>query len=309
MQTPVAFLIFNRPETTARVFAAIRQARPPALMVIGDGPREQIADPATERKRVQQTRKIVAQVDWDCDVQTLYSDQNLGCKQRVASGLDWAFSHHESLIVLEDDCLPDPTFFDFCEQLLDRYRDDERVMMISGDNFQPHSRTPASYYFSRWAHIWGWASWRSAWKHFDIDISSWPQLKTSRQLSNIFDCDDEYQHWSNVLDRQHAGQIDTWDFPWAYACWRQDGMTILPDQNLVANIGFGSNATHTTDPESRLANLPTHPMGPLRHPDRIEYHREADRYTWETIFKPADVAPAPRAKQSNWFRKLLGRAS
>lgn len=301
MDTPIAFCIFNRPELTRRVFGAIRAARPKQLLVIADGPRPTHPN---DPKAVQLTRQIIETVNWPCDVQTNFSEENLGCKRRIATGLTWAFDQAERLIILEDDCLPDPSFFPFCEQLLDRFADDPQVMMISGDNFQPHQRTENSYYFSRWAHIWGWASWRRAWQHFDVDIQSWPQVKQEGRLRSIFDCQSEYQYWSQVLDRQHAGEIDTWDFPWTYAMWHQNALAVLPETNLVTNLGFGESATHTTDPLSKLANLPVGKLGPLTHPREIAPNRVADRHTWETIFQPP---PAPLPKR-RWYQKLFPRS-
>src|SRR5512139_3287315 len=171
LKTPVAFIIFNRPDTAERVFAEIAKARPPKLLVVADGPR---ANRSGEAEKCAATRAIIDRVDWDCEVLTNFSDTNLGCKNRVSSGIDWVFEQVPEAIILEDDCLPHPTFFRFCEELLERYRDDERIGMISGDNFQlGQKRTDASYYFSRYNHIWGWASWRRAWRHYDREASAW----------------------------------------------------------------------------------------------------------------------------------------
>ena len=283
LETPVAFCLFNRPQLTGRVFQAIALAKPKTLYVISDGPR---ADRPGEKSLVEQSRSVIDQVNWDCDVKTNFSDVNLGCKQRIASGLGWAFQQSEELIILEDDCLPHPSFFDYCEQLLERYRHDKRIMMISGNNFQPARQCPNSYYFSRWPHIWGWASWQRAWDHFDVDVSSWPEVKSTQKLRSIFDSDQEYNHWLPVLDQQYEGEIDTWDFPWAYACWINSGLTILPEKNLVTNIGFGPDAAHTIDANSRLANLDSHEIGQLNHPPHVLRDYVADLYTWENIFAP-----------------------
>jgi len=259
--TPILFCIFNRPELTAKVFESIRQRQPKTLMIACDGPRT--------------------------------------CKLAMSSAISWAFEQAEQLIILEDDCLPNPSFFGFCESLLIRYHDNPDVMMISGNNFQPSPRSDASYYFSRWTHIWGWATWKQAWQQFDIDVSSWPKLKETAQLRSIFKSPVEYAHWAQTLDSQHAGKIDTWDFPWAYAVWSNNGMSILPERNLVTNIGFGDDATHTTDPESKLAGIPACSVGKLLHPIDIKINNEADRYTWESIFQSGSSASKP-----TWRRKL-----
>ena len=305
LETPIAFCIFNRPELTRQVFAAIARAKPNTMFVIGDGARSGCT---AETQLVEQTRAIVDQVDWDCDVKLNFSDANLGCKKRMATGLSWAFEQAEELIILEDDCLPDDSFFGYCQQLLRRYRDDQRIMMISGDNFQSTRRTRNSYYFSRWPHIWGWASWRRAWRHFDVSLSSWPEVKANQNLKSVFGSEQEYRHWAAVLDRQHAGEIDTWDFPWAYACWLNSGLAILPEYNLIKNLGFGPEATHTKDPGSRLANLGTESIGSLRHPSSVVPNHLADQYTWEHILSPQlPVGQAPTSKK--WYHRFLPRSA
>ncbi len=297
--TPILFCIFNRPELTAQVFDAIRRRKPKTLLIAGDGPRTSHPEDAA---KVEAAREIVSQIDWPCEVQTRFLSENLGCKHAMSSAISWAFEQTEQLIILEDDCLPDQSFFGYCESLLDRYRDNSDVMMIRGNNFQKSRRSDASYYFSRWTHIWGWATWKSAWQHFDVDVSTWPELKKTAQLRSIFKSPVEYAHWSRTLDAQHAGTIDTWDFPWAYAVWSNDGISILPEKNLVTNIGFGGDATHTTDAESKLAGIPACDLGMLLHPIDIKINNEADRYTWQSIFLPGvsgSKIPAPV-----WLRKL-----
>jgi len=301
--TPILFCIFNRPELTARVFETIRASKPKTLFVASDGPRSLV--PADVAK-VEEARAIIDKVDWDCKVETRFLPRNVGCKLAMTSAINWAFTYSEQLIILEDDCLPDPTFFGYCETLLDRYQDNEQVMMISGNNFQTSRRSDASYYFSRWPHIWGWATWKRAWQHFDLNIASWPHSKRVGYLRSIFSDADEYAHWSKTLDLQHAGEIDTWDFPWAYAVWSHNGMSILPERNLVTNIGFGPGATHTTDAGSRLAGIPTRSISKLLHPIKIEINEEADRYTWNSVFKPAIFKTQPREpywKKLNLFRR------
>ena len=306
LDVPVLFCIFNRPELTRQVFERIRAAQPKVLLVVGDGPR---LDRAGEQAAVTQSRSVIQDVDWDCEVKTNFAAENMGCKARIGTGITWAFEHAEELIILEDDCLPDSTFFGYCAQLLQRYRDQPDIMMISGNNFQPTSVTDASYYFSHWTHIWGWATWKRAWQHFDVDLKDWPARRNANFFDDIFPSATDRQHWRQVMDNQHAGLIDTWDFPWTYACWKSGGLTVLPDRNLVTNIGFGEAATHTTDAESRLAGLPTYPLLEIVHPDQIQRNEMADQYTLENIMSvcsgkeegledPATAAPRP----SRWKR-------
>ena len=264
-----------------------------------DGPRD---GDSSDASKVAQVRKIVGQIDWPCEAHQRFLDRNLGCKHAMSSAISWAFESTDSLIILEDDCLPDPSFYSYCDQLLARYRDRQEIMMISGNNFQVGPRSDASYYFSRWAHIWGWATWKRAWQHFDVDVASWPNVKKSGQLKTVFTDPIEYQHWSRTLDSQFAGEIDTWDFPWAYSIWANNGLSILPEKNLVTNIGFGNDATHTTDPESKLAGIPVSHVTEVIHPKTVALNHEADRYTWESIFIPG-VRREPHAPP-RWQRKL-----
>ncbi len=303
LQVPVCFCIFNRPDTTAAVFSRIRQAKPPRLLVVADGPR---TDRPGEADLVEHARRIATAVDWDCQVETCFSGSNLGCARRMSSGLNWAFERSEQLIILEDDCVPDPTFFGYCQQLLRRFADDRQVMMISGDNFCRRDEWSSSYYFSRWAHIWGWASWRRAWNHYDLAITDWPRIRASRALPDCLEDPHQVRYWNNVLDAVYAGEIDTWDYSWQYALFRAGGLAILPNQNLVSNIGHDARGTHTRDPSSRFSKLPTLPMNTLTHPQSVERHRQADQWTFENLFRPAPVT-ASEPRRSRWWHRLTGR--
>jgi hypothetical protein len=280
--TPVAFIIFNRPETTERVFAEIAKARPCKLLVISDGPR---GNKPGEADKCKAARSIIYRVDWPCEVLKNYSDVNMGCKNRVASGLDWVFQMVPEAIILEDDCLPDPTFFRYCEEVLERYRDDERIGMISGDNFQfGQKRGDASYYFSRYTHIWGWASWRRAWRHYSREASAWPALRDGGWLDILAGTSNERKHWSRVFQSVYEGRIDTWDYQWTLALWSQGMISVMPNANLIKNIGFGAEATHTRG-ASIYANMKIESVDfPLKHPHIILPHREADAFTANGMF-------------------------
>ncbi len=285
LTTPVAFFIFNRPDVTAKVFEAITQAKPEKLLIIADGPRS-----SEEAEKCRKTRRVVENVDWECEVVTNFSDTNLGCKRRVASGIEWVFSQVDMAIFLEDDCLPVPSLFSFCQTLLERYRDDERVMHIGGCNFLP-DRIPIndSYFFSRYIFPWGWATWKRAWQHYDEDMKSWPEFKKAKMLEYIFENPDERQLWEQRFDLAFNGEIDTWDFQWFYNCWTQSGLAITPSINMVSNLGFHPEATHTKTPFERsiLANRSAIEMeGTIRHPQFIVRHREADAYIFEACFAP-----------------------
>lgn len=284
MKTPVVFIIFNRPETTAKVFAAIRQAQPPKLLVIADGAR---SDRPGEAEKCAATKAIIDRVDWECEVLTNYSDINLKGMLRISTGLNWAFTQVERAIILEDDCLPHPSFFSFCEELLDRYQNDERIMAISGDNFQfGRNDTEYSYYFSRYPHCWGWATWSRAWQHYDIEMKLWPEIRDGNWLQAIFREQSTIKYWQKIFQAIYEGRITHgWDYRWTFACWLRNGLIILPHVNLVSNIGFGSGASNTTDSTSKSANIPTQEMSfPLKHPPFTLAHIWADNFTQKTHY-------------------------
>lgn len=205
MKSAVLFLVFNRPEPTARVFEAIRYARPPRLYVAADGPRVQREG---EGELVRRVRQIATTVDWPCSVYTLFREHNLGCKRAVSEAISWFFENEEQGIILEDDCLPNPDFFSFCDVLLERYKDDPRVWMITGNNFQDgQKRGNGSYYFSRYSHIWGWATWRRAWRCYDRDLSFWPEWKSSADWLKKMPDKIERRYWDRVFDQTYNGKI------------------------------------------------------------------------------------------------------
>ena len=297
-RSAVAFLIFNRPECTRQTFAAIRAARPPRLLVIADGPRP---DRLGEAERCETTRAIVTGgVDWPCQVEENFSSVNLGCRKRVSSGLDWVFSREEEAIILEDDCLPHASFFPYCTELLDRYREDRRVMMIAGANLAPPASASASYRFSRVCHIWGWASWRRAWEHYDVEMRHWPEFRDAQRMRDVFSSAPMSAHWSSQLEQTYTRRLDTWDYQWCFASFAQNGVNIVPQVNLVSNIGHSAEATHTTNSDHPHANLPAREMNfPLEHPAFVLADGAADQ---EAVLPGAFT---PRWKQV--ARKALHR--
>jgi hypothetical protein len=288
LKTPVLFLVFNRPDTTKQVFEAIRKARPAKLYVAADGPRE---NNETDAQNIKQVKSIVTNVDWNCELKTLFRNENLGCKIAVSSAIDWFFENEEEGIILEDDCLPHASFFRFCEELLDKYREDKRICMISGDNFQfGRKRTEYSYYFSRYPHIWGWASWRRVWRNYDVNMELWPKIRRDNWLYGYLWEKECVEHWTEIFDNVYEGKIDTWDYQWVFTSWIQNSLVILPNVNLVSNIGFGESATHTTK-TNILAQLEAGPIKfPLLHPPFMLRDCVADRYT-EKLEKSLSTKP------------------
>lgn len=292
---PVLLLIFNRPDLTAQVMERIRQAEPPRLFVGADGPRSGHPEDA---ERCEEAREVATQVNWDCEVHTLFRDENLGCKQAVSSAITWFFDHVEAGIILEDDCVPHPTFFPYCAELLQRYQNDERVMAISGDNFQPSGRDcDASYYFSVYNHVWGWATWRRAWEHYDGQIPEWESLRDTDWLKGWLGTEEEDEYWRWIFDRVARGEVDSWAYPWTFACWKAHGLTALPAVNLVSNIGFDERGTHTSSEDSNAARLSTEPLTfPLQHPSAMVRDYGADRFTSKHHFEISGSNP-PRWRQ------------
>jgi hypothetical protein len=284
LNTAVLFIVFNRPNTTKQVFESIRKAKPPRLYVAADGPRE---DRPGEEEKVQSVRDhIMTNIDWNCDVMTLFRDENLGCKYAVSGAITWLFENEEMGIILEDDCLPSQSFFWFCEELLEKYKDDKRIGLISGNNFQFRRNVNGeSYYFSIFNHIWGWASWSRAWNFYDVDMNAWPDFKSGKWLYNIFRKRSHIEYWTNIFDKTYNNEINTWDYQWTFALWGNNCLNIIPCENLISNIGFGIDASHTTVINSFLNNIPRKNIEfPLVHPDFILADCYADGFTMKSVY-------------------------
>lgn len=263
MTSPILFIVFNRPAPTARIFSAIRNERPEKLYIAADGPRKNNEEDIGACRRV---REIVSAIDWPCDVKTIINSDNQGCVKAVTSAISWFFHHEEEGIILEDDCLPNPGFFRYCSELLARYRNDERIMVISGDNsIDAEIGVNSSYAFTRFALIWGWASWARAWKHYGAtSLCSHEKYEIVR---NVCQNEDNFGIICENIERIVSRQFDTWDYIWNYNIWARQGLCVIPKENLISNIGFGKNATHTTDIADKRANRPTHNLQfPLIHP-------------------------------------------
>jgi GT2 family glycosyltransferase len=305
MNTPIALFVFNRPETTRRVLERIAGAGPRRLFVVADGPRPGRPEDAA---KVAETRGLFERISWPCEVTREFSDENLGCRRRLISGINRVFDASEQAIFLEDDCLPDSSFFPYAEELLDRYRDDARIMMISGNNLQFGLNPCAeSYYFSRFPHISGWATWSRAWKAFDDRMTSWPEFRDRRLLETIFRRRRAVAYWTRRLDRVHAGKVpQSWDYQWTYSIWASGGLAVLPSVNLVTNIGYGPDATHTRV-KNRFAEIPTGEMKfPLAHPRFFAPFLAADETTQKQLFERNLVIRAYERLLREWSARQTG---
>lgn len=282
--TPVLFLIHRRPQLTARSFAAIRQARPEHLLVAADGPEDDAL--------CQETRRLVKEgIDWPCNVQTRFSATRLGCRNAVSQALDWAFAEHERVIVLEDDCLPEPSFFCFCTELLAHYQDGERVMQICGSNLSGHAaQDGCSYYSSRFATIWGWASWRRAWKQHDATLKKWGEQRSDTYWKSGCTFSGEADWRKKMYDGVYAGKIDAWSIAWEFARQNSNGVSLISSVNLISNIGWGQEATHTHNLHDSRACMQTRPISfPLRHPRNLSTDNEADRRYFYRYCRPPSL--------------------
>jgi hypothetical protein len=282
-QVPILFTVFNRPAPTGKVFQKIRQQKPLYLYIAADGPRSHVP---TDAKNCTKTRAIMDDIDWPCTVKTRYLDTNLGCGKAMSEAITWFFEQVDYGIILEDDCLPEDSFFPYCAHQLEYHKDDPRIGMITGNSFLPETcDIPHSYYFSTIPHIWGWATWRRVWQHYDYDIKDWPTYKKNNGLTTLFDSWKIRYYWKHNLDAVYTHTLDTWDYQLAFACFKNNFLCIVPKQNLVANIGFGAEATHTHRKRHRWANLPIYPARfPLDHPIDVRANKKWDTYVQSEVF-------------------------
>lgn len=281
---PILFILFNRPDHARKVLERIRQIQPAQLFVAIDGPRDGVI---ADIEGVKQCKALLDEIDWPCTVTSLIRDQNLGCRRAVSSAIDWFFKHVETGIILEDDCLPDITFFEFCRVLLRKYADDSKVMHIGGANLYGDLKWGHySYFFSKTAHIWGWATWRRAWLLYDVDMKDYPVFKKNGGISKVVTYSPSRSYWKSSFDNTYSGVIDTWDYQWLFTIWKNDGVSIIPNQNLISNIGFGEGATHTLE-NSSFSNLLTVPIEPalMIHPPNVMVNNEAVNYAFAKFYK------------------------
>ena len=283
---PVLLIIFNRLETTKRVMEQICQVKPTNIYIAADGARNQ-----QEQVKCDEIRKFVlSSIDWEANVQVLYRERNLGCRLAVSGAISWFFDNVEMGIILEDDCLPSTTFFKFCENILTKYENNAQIMHISGTNNQfGISRGQASYYYSRIAHIWGWATWRRAWIQYDLEMKKLPLFILSGAINRVFNNNSARLNFLRILLQiKLSNSASTWDYQWSYSIILKQGICITPNVNLVSNIGFGTAGTHALDSGNKFSNIPTDELETIAHPEYIYYDNEADNYEGDTVFKFPD---------------------
>lgn len=288
INSPILFLIFNRPEKSKICFEAIRKIQPKYLFIAADGARNNVKG---ENLVCENTRQgVLSMIDWPCKVEKLFRTENLGCKLAVSSAIDWFFSNVEEGIILEDDCCPDPSFFMFCDEMLGKYRDDKRVMHITGSNFiYDKLHIESSYYFSRFPNIWGWATWRRAWDMYDVKISDFPEFDRNHIFSKMFGNTIMASFFRGFFEVVYSGKFDTWDVQWVFAVFKNNGLCIVPSKNLISNIGYGGDATHTVNPNSKLQERPLVSITQITHPSYIFPDHEADDLYFDIVHGGADL--------------------
>jgi hypothetical protein len=302
---PVAFIIYNRPDTTIKVFEQIRKAKPSKLYVIADGPNE---NKPNDKEMCKQTRKIIESVDWDCEVKKNYAEKNMGCGNRPASGLNWVFENEEYAIVLEDDCVPAQSFFWFCQEMLIKYKDDTRIMIVSGNNYnEERKRNDDSYSFCRYGHSWGWATWARSWKHFDFDMKRWPKFRDNGHMDDIFRTKEEINFFTAAFDNVYAKHDGIWDFQFGFAIWANGGLSIVPCFNLVSNIG--AVGTHSSSACSFHFRAVNENFRVIKHPDYVLRNNWYDEYHfknhWNKQVKKNNIFIRIRNKVRRLLKQLL----
>lgn len=309
-ETPILFAIFNRPDTTQKVFDQIKKIKPKQLFVSADAPRPNRPD---DIESCAQTRKIVKQIDWPCEVKTLFQEKNVGCGVALSSAINWFFDHVDDGIILEDDCLPNNSFFYFCKKLLERYKDDHRVFHIGGTSYRDLMKSPieSDYYFTQIPQVWGWATWKRAWNHYDFSLKNFTEFKKQKIIKNIFENEIIQNAWLNKFETQYdktknKTSTSVWDSQWVYTVLSQNGLCITPTKNLVANIGFDSRATHTKNTDTFMSNQPAKEIDikSLKHPFFITPDKVDILWSMKHIFEtevPAGVLWETKKLMKNKF--------
>ncbi len=273
-KSAVLFVIFNRPDTTLKVFEQIKLAQPSRLYIAADAPR---ADVPEDKLLCEQAKAVIDLVDWECEVKTLFNKENAGCKKAVSSAITWFFDHEEEGIILEDDCLPAKSFFRFCDVLLEEYRHDTRVRHISGCNLQQGKEWgDGSYYFSNRTHVWGWAAWRRVWHDFEDTLHRYNNEEIKDKIQQIYADPLVCETWVNIFNELKAGKIDSWAHQLDFANLFNNGLAIIPNVNLISNIGFGNNATHTFNDDNVYANVPLEEIDEIIAPTFFLPEKQAD---------------------------------
>ena len=294
MNVPVLYIIFNRLDTVQRSFESIRQTRPAKLYLAADGPRK---NREGEDARCEEVRNwVLSHIDWDCEMHQRFQDTNVGCGHHPADAITWMFENEDYGIILEDDCVASASFFPFVEEMLERYKDDKEISIVCGSNFDKkhaHQAQNADYFFSKISYTWGWATWKRNWEDYDFTMKGWDEVNKSRLLKWLFDEPEYREYWRYIFDSTFRRQPqDIWDYQFFFSCYRKRQMAIVPNVNLISNIGDGSSATHTKKGDGKLGLETTVMDFPIRHPLRKERNMAYDNLLQETCYGRVPVVPS-----------------
>lgn len=298
--TPILLVVFNRPDTTLKVLKVIQTIKPKVLYVAADGPR---INKPEDSALCKQTRKIVkSSIDWDCELKLLFRENNVGCGKAVSGAISWFFKNESEGIILEDDCLPEITFFRYSEELLKKYRFSQSIMQICGSNLQMNNKRGCySYYFSKIPQVWGWATWKDRWEKFRFGYDYLEEFK----IKQLYKTPNKQKFWVNLYENAIKNNMDIWGYQWTLTIQSNDGIVIIPNENLISNIGFGEQAAHTKDKTNKRANIPVKPLKfPIRHPKKIHVNNKADQYIYENYLLGRSVKKIRLLKR---IKKILIR--
>lgn len=286
--TPILVIIFNRPNLVQGLFNELKKQKPKQLFVFCDGARK---DKLGEIELLQQSKSIFeTQIDWNCDLKTNYLEENKGAGRAISSAIKWFFENVEQGIIFEEDCFPHQDFFPYCEELLEKYKDDEKVMFIGGNNFQRRKVTQYSYYFSAYPHIWGWSTWKKTIEGYSFDIDDISKNEMKQIFKRYFDSWHEKEYWYDRFKLVKNNRINSWDYQLMFNIWRKNGVAIIPVVNLVKNVGFSKDALHCKNYNDKNARLTLNNILPIMHPPKIEINKKADfyyfkEYNYKSIFR------------------------
>lgn len=305
--TPILFITYRNPEITRLTFDRIRKIKPRTLYLASDGPKLNSSNKVLNE--INETRSIIKNIDWDCNVHTKFEKKNLGCKYAVYSAISWFFDNEEQGIILEYDCLPDLTFFTFCETLLEKYKNNDTIFSISGNNFDfgyvnNLNKNKNSYYFSHISKLWGWAAWSRSWKYFDIELSDFTDFRDNNSIDNLIYKKKHRKYWIDKINQVYLGiNNSTWGFIWLYTLFKHNAYCITPNVNLVSNIGFGEEATHAKDKTSLFSNIKAKSINLIEHPLVIEPNFKSDTRFTELLYQSEYKSIMKRIR--NYINKSL----
>jgi hypothetical protein len=283
MKVPVLVLIYNRVDITKKLFNILKMIKPKILYIAADGPKD---NNSIDEINCHKTRKIFNSINWKCKILHKYNEKNKGLKKSVLESINWFFQNEKFGIILEDDCIPSLSFFKFCENLLYKYKNNKKIFCISGSNHSfENTNSKYSYYFSKYPHCWGWATWRRAWKKNNPNINYWPNYKKSKNWNNIHNSDLEKKYWERIFNKTYLNYFDSWAYSWTLSVWKNKGCTIIPNKNLIKNIGLGINSTNSLFRKKKEIKSVWEIKDKIMHPASVKIDSKNDDFVFKNHYK------------------------